>query len=51
MYFYFMQTFLGPDSPPHPWTYLPLNIPWLIVLILLACRLWPRTNNVAPPST
>lgn len=38
MYFYFMQTFLGPDSPPHLWTYLPINLPWLIVPILVAYR-------------
>ena len=43
MYFYFMQTFLGPDSPPHLATYLPLNLPWVIVPILVAYRFWPRT--------
>ncbi len=31
MYFYFMQTFLGPDRPPHLGTYLPLNIPWAVL--------------------
>jgi emopamil binding protein len=41
MYFYFMQTFLGPDSPPHLGTYLPLNLPWLIVPMLLVYRCWP----------
>ncbi len=41
MYFYFMQTFLGPDRPPHLATYLPLNLPWLIVPMLLAYRCWP----------
>jgi len=40
MYFYFMQTFLGPDRPPHLWTYLPINLPWLIVPILMAYRFW-----------
>ncbi len=45
MYFYFMQTFLGPDSPPHLGTYLPLNLPWLIVPILLAYRCWPRQGE------
>lgn len=45
MYFYFMQTFLGPDRPPHLGTYLPLNLPWLIVPILLACRCWPRPSD------
>jgi hypothetical protein len=43
MYFYFMQTFLGPDSPPHLWTYLPMNLPWLIVPILVAYRFWPSS--------
>jgi hypothetical protein len=42
MYFYFMQTFLGPDSPPHLWIYLPMNLPWAIVPMLVAYRFWPR---------
>ncbi len=46
MYFYFTQTFLGPDSPPHLGTYLPLNLPWLIVPMLLAYRCWP-----SPPTS
>ncbi len=46
MYFYFMQTFLGPDSPPHLGTYLPLNLPWLIVPMLLAYRCWPRQDEL-----
>lgn len=41
MYFYFMQTFLGPDSPQHLWIYLPMNLPWAIVPILVAYRFWP----------
>ena len=45
MYFYFMQTFLGPDSPPHLGTYLPLNLPWLIVPMLLVYRCWPRRDE------
>lgn len=40
MYFYFIQTFLGPDRPPHLWTYLPINLPWLIVPMLVAYRFW-----------
>jgi hypothetical protein len=40
MYFYFMQTFLGPDRPPHLATYLPINLPWLLVPILVAYRFW-----------
>jgi hypothetical protein len=47
MYFYFMQTFLGPDSPPHLLTYLPLNLPWLIVPLLVAYRFWPRATATA----
>ncbi|WAC93373.1 hypothetical protein [Mycobacterium sp. Aquia_213] len=43
MYFYLMQTFLGPDSPSHLATYLPLNLPWVIVPMLVAYRFWPRT--------
>jgi EXPERA (EXPanded EBP superfamily) len=43
MYFYFMQTFLGPDSPPHLTTYLPINLPWLILPMLVGYRFWPRS--------
>jgi hypothetical protein len=46
MYFYFMQTFLGPDSPPHLATYLPLNLPWLIVPMLLVYRCWPHRDEI-----
>jgi hypothetical protein len=45
MYFYFMQTFLGPDSPPHLAVYLPLNLPWLIVPMLLVYRCWPTREE------
>ena len=41
MYFYFMQTFLGPDSPPHLGVYLPMNLPWVIVPLLVAYRFRP----------
>ena len=47
MYFYFMQTFLGPDSPRHLLTYLPLNLPWAIVPMLVAYRFWPRATDAA----
>jgi len=47
MYFYFMQTFLGPDRPPHLWTYLPINLPWLIVPILVAYRFWPLQTSAS----
>jgi hypothetical protein len=45
MYFYFLQTFLGPDAPPHLGVYLPLNLPWLVVPLLLGYRLWPRDST------
>jgi hypothetical protein len=45
MYFYFMQTFLGPDVPPHLGVYLPLNLPWLVVPMLLVYRLWPASSS------
>jgi hypothetical protein len=48
MYFYFMQTFLGPDRPPHLATYLPLNIPWLLVPLLVAYRFRPRAGTTRP---
>lgn len=47
MYFYFMQTFLGPDRPPHLGTYLPINLPWAVVPLLVAYRFWPRTTGPA----
>ncbi|WP_319431371.1 emopamil-binding family protein [Mycobacterium sp. RTGN5] len=48
MYFYFMQTFLGPDSPPHLLTYLPMNLPWAIVPLLVAYRFWPIQDRRTP---
>ena len=51
MYFYFMQTFLGPHPPQHLGTYLPFNIPWVIVPLLVAYRFWPsaqRATSGAP---
>lgn len=50
MYFYFMETFLGPHTPPHLGTYLPFNLPWVIVPMLVAYRFWPRAqrNRVTP---
>jgi hypothetical protein len=30
MFFYFAQTFLGPDPPPNTVYYLAFNLPWLI---------------------
>jgi hypothetical protein len=50
MYFYFMQTFLGPDVPPHLGTYLPLNLPWLVIPMLLIWRCWPRGVQREAPS-
>lgn len=41
MYFYLMQTFLGPHPPPHLGTYLPFNLPWVVVPLLVAYRFWP----------
>ncbi len=47
MYFYFMQTFLGPDAPPHLAVYLPMNLPWAIVPMLVAYRFWPYGVNLS----
>ena len=49
MYFYFMQTFLGPHPPPHLGTYLPINLPWLVVPLLVAYRFWPGTGASKAP--
>lgn len=38
MFFYFVQTFLGPDAPPNVVYYLAFNLPWLLAPIILALR-------------
>jgi hypothetical protein len=38
MFFYFAQTFLGPDPPPNTAYYLAFNLPWLIAPALLGLR-------------
>jgi hypothetical protein len=38
MYFYFMQTFLGPHPPPHTGLYLAFNLPWLVAPAVLGAR-------------
>lgn len=39
MFFYFVQTFLGPHPPPNTAYYLVFNLPWLIAPLVLAARL------------
>jgi hypothetical protein len=38
MFFYFVQTFLGPHPPPNTAYYLLFNLPWLIAPMILAVR-------------
>jgi hypothetical protein len=38
MFFYFMQTFLGPHPPPNMVYYLAFNLPWLIAPMALGLR-------------
>lgn len=38
MFYYFMQTFLGPHPPPNTGYYLAFNLPWLIAPMLLGLR-------------
>ena len=38
MFFYFMQTFLGPHPPPNVAYYLAFNLPWLIAPLALGVR-------------
>ena len=38
MYFYFTQTFLGDYPPPNLAYYLVFNLPWLLALMALGCR-------------
>ena len=42
MFMYFVTTFIGPNPPPHPWIYLPFNLPWLIAPAILGLRMLPR---------
>lgn len=43
MYYYFMQTLLGDHPPPNTLYYLAFNLPWLLMPMLLAWRMWrPR---------
>ena len=39
MFYYFTQTFLGPDPPPNLGTYLVFNLPWLLAPMVLAVRM------------
>ena len=39
MFYYFSQTFLGPDPPLNLGTYLVFNLPWLIAPMILALRM------------
>jgi len=39
MFYYFVQTFLGPHPPPNVAYYLAFNLPWLIAPMLLAFRM------------
>jgi len=38
MFFYFVQTFLGPHPPPNTFYYLLFNLPWLIAPMALGIR-------------
>lgn len=38
MFFYFFQTFLGPDAPPNVAYYLAFNLPWLLAPLILGLR-------------
>ncbi len=38
MFFYFVQTFLGPHPPPNTAYYLAFNLPWMIAPAVLGAR-------------
>jgi hypothetical protein len=38
MFFYFVQTVLGPHPPPNTGYYLLFNLPWLLAPMILAAR-------------
>jgi emopamil binding protein len=40
MFFYFVQTFLGPHPPPNTIYYLVFNLPWLIAPAVLGARVF-----------
>ena len=40
MFFYLVQTFLGPQPPPSTGYYLAFNLPWLIAPIVLGLRVY-----------
>jgi hypothetical protein len=40
MFFYFVQTFLGPHPPPNTAYYLAFNLPWLIAPAVLGARVF-----------
>lgn len=42
MFFYFVQTFLGPHPPPNAAYYLAFNLPWLFAPMLLVWRVLAR---------
>src|SRR5262249_50501103 len=48
MFFYFFQPFRGPAPPPHPISYLPLNLPWLFAPMVLAWRMWDTSQPTFP---
>ncbi len=38
MFFYFVQTFLGPHPPPNTAYYLVFNLPWMVAPAILGFR-------------
>jgi hypothetical protein len=42
MFMYFVTTFIGPNPPPHPWIYMPFNLPWMIAPAILGWRMLPK---------
>jgi len=48
MFFYFMQTFLGPHPPPNVGYYLLFNLPWLLAPMALGARVVLRKDLAIP---
>jgi len=48
MFFYFMQTFLGPHPPPNVVYYLAFNLPWLLAPMALGARVLRCTDLDRP---
>lgn len=50
MFFYFVQTFLGPHPPPNTAYYLAFNLPWMIAPAVLGVRVLLAQDLAVKPT-